>query len=55
MDGLEGRLLRDGCEGVKEYFTDSNDGHKEAPDLNSVASLHNGVHVSAPPLWLNAE
>lgn len=31
MDGLEGRILRDGCEGVKEYFTDSHDDHKETP------------------------
>lgn len=52
MDGLKGRLLRDGCEGVKEYFTDSHDGHKELPDLNSGASLHTGGHVFAPPLRL---
>ena len=48
MDGLEGRLLRDGRKGVKRNFTDSLDDHIEAPDLNSGASIHTYVHVLPP-------
>jgi len=55
MDGLEGRILRDGCEDVKEYFTEAHGDHKEAPDLNSGVSLNTGGHVFAPSLTAYVE